>query len=159
MKKWVMSRRDSAGKVEEVEKALRRPLDLSKSAQAECAEPAPGVVFVTLGEMTFVQAEGRTFPYLGSQAALALVPSATVDEGAIRFVLNGADIMRPGIRKMDDWGEAGGLVAVREEKKGRAISVGTTTLSGKEAQEMKKGSCIKNLHHVGDRYWELHKTL
>ncbi|HYC27101.1 MAG TPA: hypothetical protein VEB67_03670, partial [Nitrososphaerales archaeon] len=79
MKKWVMSRRDSAGMVEEVEKAVRRTLDLSKSAQAECAEPAPGVVFVDLGGMTFVQAEGRCFPYLGSPGALALVPSATVD--------------------------------------------------------------------------------
>lgn len=159
MKRWVLSRRDSADLIQKIESSLGLSLNLSKSAQAQCAEPEEGVVFVALDGVEFVQTGGSYLPYLGSPAAVALFPSAVVDEGAIRFLLNGADVMRPGIRKLDDWGDRGRVVVVKEEKKGRAIAVGPSEVSGSEAQALSKGSCIKNSHHVGDRYWNAHKAL
>jgi len=159
MKKWVLSRRDSAEMISKIEASLVLSLQLPKSAQANCAEPEEGAVFVVLGGFEFVQAGEAFFPYLGSPDALALFPQAVVDEGAIRFLLNGADVMRPGMRRFDDWGPAGRMVVVKEEKKGRAIAVGTGLVSGSQAKEMTKGGCLKNLHHAGDRYWNLHKAL
>ena len=159
MKKWVLSRRDSADIISKVEGSLGVSLQLPKSAQAECAEPGEGATFVVMDRYEFVQAGDAFLPYLGSQTTLALFPQAFVDEGAIRFLLNGADVMRPGIRKFDDWGAAGKMVVVREEKKGRAVAVGTSLVSSSEAQGMSRGGCVKNLHHVGDRYWNLHKAL
>lgn len=159
MKKWVLSRRDSAEMIGKIEESVGRSLGMPKSAQVECAEPETGVVFARLDSLEFVRAGERFVPFLGSKEAMALLPEAVVDEGAIRFLLNGADVMRPGVRRMDSWGGAGRLVAVREEKKGRAIVVGLSTVSGEEAQAMAKGSCLKNLHYVGDRYWELHKRV
>lgn len=159
MKKWVLSRRDSAEMVHRIESSLGKALNLPKSAQAECAEPEEGVVFVNLDILTFVKTEDRFVPFLGSPKVLELFPSAVVDVGAIRFLLNGADIMRPGIRKFDDWGSPGAIVVVKEEKKGRAIAIGLSTVSGSEASAMTKGSCLKNLHYVGDRYWNLHKMV
>lgn len=145
--------------ISSIEGSLGLSLDLLKSAQARCAEPEEGAVFVGLDDYEFVRAGGTFFPYLGSQATLALFPQAVVDEGAIKFLLNGADVMRPGIRKLDEWGPAGKMVVIREEKKGRAIAVGPSVVPSSEAQGMTKGSCVKNLHHVGDRYWNLHKSL
>jgi PUA domain protein len=159
MKKWVLSRRDSAETIQKIELSLGKALNLPKSAQAECTEPEEGVVFVNLDSLTFVKADDRFVPFLGSPKVLELFPSAVVDEGAIRFLLNGADVMRPGIRKFDDWGSPGAIVVVKEEKKGRAIAIGLSTVTGSEASAMTKGSCLKNLHHVGDRYWTLHKTV
>jgi malignant T-cell-amplified sequence len=159
LKKWVLSRRDSGEMVSNIETSLVLSFGLQKSVQVSCSEPEEGVVFADLAGFEFVQTGGRFFPYLGSQATLALFPGAVVDEGAIKFLLNGADVMRPGIRKLDDWGPAGRMVVVREEKKGRAVAVGPSTVSGSEALGMTKGSCIKNLHHVGDRYWNLHKSI
>jgi PUA domain protein len=159
LKRWVLSRRDSVEMISKIESALGLSLNLGKSAQAQCAEPEDGAVFVTLEKFEFVHPDDSFFPFLGSQDALALFPSAVVDEGAIRFMLNGADVMRPGIRKLDEWGDAGKMVVVREEKKGRAIAVGPSLVSSAEAQGMSKGGCIKNIHHVGDRYWTLHKAL
>jgi PUA domain protein len=159
MKTWVVSRRDSAEMVQKIESSLGRTLNLPKSAQAECVEPEEGVVFVNLDGLTFVKAEERFVPFLGSPKVLEMLPSATVDEGAIKFLLNGADVMRPGIRKLDDWGSPGTIVVVKEEKKGRAIAIGLSTVSGREASTMTKGSCLKNLHHVGDKYWTLHRTI
>ena len=159
MKKWVQSRRDSADTISKIEGSLGLSLRLPKSAQALCAEPEEGAIYVTVGGYEFVQSGDTYFPYLGSQATLALFPQAYVDEGAIKFLLNGADVMRPGIRKLDDWGSAGRIVVVREEKKGRAIAVGLSIVTSADAQAMSKGGCIRNLHHVGDRYWNLHKSL
>ncbi len=145
--------------IEKVQNSLAVVLSLPKSAQASCAEPDEGVVFVTLDGYEFVQKGGAFVPFLGSQGALSLFPEAVVDEGAIRFVVNGADVMRPGIRRFDDWGAAGKTVVVKEEKKGRAIAVGAALVPSEEAKGMSKGGCLKNLHYVGDRYWELHKTV
>ena len=159
MKKWVLSRRDSAETIARIESSLGLALGLPKSAQAQCSEPEEGAVFVALDAFEFVQAGENYLPYLGSQPTLALFPQAFVDEGAIKFLINGADVMRPGIRRFDDWGPAGKMVVVREEKKGRAIAAGPSTVSSEEARGMSKGGCIKNAHHVGDRYWNLHKSL
>ena len=159
MKKWVLSHRDSAETISKIESSLGLDLKMSKSAQAHCSEPEEGAIFVALDGFEFVRTGESYLPYLGSQATLALFPQAFVDEGAIKFLLNGADVMRPGIRKFDDWGPAGRMVVVREERKGRAIAVGPSTVSSAEAQEMSKGGCIRNAHHVGDKYWTLHKSL
>lgn len=159
MKKWVLSRRDSAEMISKIESQLGLSLDLRKSAQAQCAEPEDGTVFVGFNGYEFVQAGERFFPFLGSQETLALFPAAVVDEGAIKFLLNGADVMRPGIRKFDEWGPAGRMVVVREEKKGRAVAVGPASVTSSEAQTMTKGGCVKNVHHVGDKYWNLHKSV
>jgi PUA domain protein len=145
--------------IAKIESALSLALNLPKSAQAQCSEPESGVVFVVLDGCEFVQSGESFFPFLGSQETLALFPQAFVDEGAIKFLLNGADVMRPGIRKLDDWGEAGRMVVVREEKKGRAIAVGPAAVASSEALAMTKGSCVKNIHHLGDRFWNLHKAL
>ena len=159
MKKWVLSRRDSVEAISKIETSLGISLNLSKSAQAQCAEPEDGVIFVSLDNFEFVDSREVYFPFLGSAPSVALFPSATVDEGAIKFMLNGADVMRPGIRKFDDWGPVGRMVVVKEEAKGRAIAVGPSTVTSADAQGMSKGGCIRNLHHVGDRYWNLHKAL
>ena len=42
----------------------------------------------------------------------------------MKYILKGADVMRPGIVKYDEWGEKDALVVVRDEKKGRGLAVG-----------------------------------
>jgi PUA domain protein len=145
--------------IQNVESSLGVRLDLSRSAQANCEEPVEGIVFVHLGEMVFVKAASGFVPFLGSAESLALFPSVTVDDGAIKFLLNGADVMRPGIREFGEWADSGRAVVVREEKKGRAIAVGVATVASSEAREMSRGICLRNVHHVGDKYWNLYKTV
>jgi PUA domain protein len=159
MKKWVLSRHDSMDMVGKVEASTGLALGLGKSAQAKCEEPEEGVVFVNLDGFTFVQTGEGYLPFLGSKETLDLFPSATVDEGAIKFMLNGADVMRPGIKSFDQWGDAGRIVVVKEEKKGRAIAIGKATVSSGDATSMTKGVCLKNVHHAGDRYWTLHRQV
>jgi PUA domain protein len=88
-----------------------------------------------------------------------MLPSAKVDSGALKFILNGADVMRPGIRSYDDWGPVGRVIVIRDEQKARGIAVGRTLVESKEMAVKAKGPCIQNLHHVGDKFWNLYKTI
>ena len=84
--------------------------------------------------------------------------SVTVDKGAIRFVANGADIMRPGITVIDSTIQKGDIIKIQEEIHGRALAVGQAMYDAVEMQSMTKGKVIKNIHTVNDPIWEFSKT-
>ena len=166
MKRQVVSKHDSRDLIADVERSAGIHLDVPRSAQVEILEPDDQTRFVVIdGRFTFVSEGEATagaksyLPFVGSPEAVGLFPSASIDEGAVKYIIKGADVMRPGISKYDEWVEAGKLVVVREDKKGRAAAVGRTTVSSAEMAELKKGNCIKNLHHAGDKFWNAYRTI
>jgi PUA domain protein len=162
LKRQVVSKHDSRDLIAEVERSAGIHLDVARSAQVEILEPGDETKFVIIdGKFTFVSGGtgGGYLPFVGSPEAVALFPSVTIDEGALKYIIKGADVMRPGISKYDEWGEAGRLVVVREDKKGRAAAVGRTSVASSEMAELKKGNCVKNLHHAGDKFWSAYKTI
>jgi len=135
-------------------------LDVSRSSQVEIVEPQPGLTFLVIdGRHTFVEKDGALIPFVGSQPTLALLPSAYIDEGAIKYILKGADVMRPGIVRYDQWGEKETLVVVRDDKKGRGLAVGRASVPSEEMAGLSKGVSIRNLHHAGDGFWESYKLI
>jgi len=97
-------------------------------------------------------------PFLGNQQDLMRFPSVTVDRGAIKFVCNGAKVMRPGIVNFDLF-RKGEIVAVKEQTHGRAIAVGLALEDSESAKEMTKGFVIDTIHYVTDRIWEAYKKI
>lgn len=83
------------------------------------------------------------------------LPSVYVDAGATPRILNGADVMVPGIRKVDGSFEAGSKVLVREIEKGRPLAVGVALMSSSEISGSSRGKAVLNVHYVGDEYWYL----
>lgn len=77
-----------------------------------------------------------------------------VDDGAIKHILNGADIMAPGIIDADDDIKKGDTVWVRDER-GTPIAVGLALINGEEMKKMMKGKAIRNIHHTGDKLWKI----
>lgn len=160
MKRHVVSKHDSKELIAEVERACGVQLGVPRSGQVEILEPDEETKFVIIdGRFTFISTPEGYFPFVGSAEAVGLFPSLTIDEGALKYIIKGADVMRPGITKYDDWGEAGRLVVVREEKKGRAAAVGRTLTTSAAMAELKKGNCVKNLHHAGDKFWAAYKKI
>ncbi len=78
----------------------------------------------------------------------------TVDEGAIQFIVNGADIMAPGIVDTDITIEIGDPVWIKEEKYGKAIATGLSIMKGEEMIKSKSGKAVINIHYVGDKLWK-----
>ncbi|RNJ25621.1 RNA-binding protein [Halosegnis longus] len=77
----------------------------------------------------------------------------TVDAGAISFVSDGADVMRPGIVEADSDIEAGDLVAIAEESHGKVLAIGRAQVDGSEMVG-DSGKVVESLHHVGDDLFE-----
>jgi PUA-domain protein len=79
----------------------------------------------------------------------------TVDSGAISFVSDGANVMRPGIVEATDDIEPGDLVVVVEETHGKALAVARADTDGDDMVG-DSGKVLENLHHVGDDLYEFH---
>jgi PUA domain protein len=91
-------------------------------------------------------------PFLTVQGANAYPPQrriVTVDAGAVQFVSDGADVMRPGIVDADEEITAGDLVVVNEESHGKFLAIGRARVDGDEMLG-EEGKVVDSIHHVGD---------
>jgi PUA domain protein len=95
-------------------------------------------------------------PFVTVRGANAHEPErgvVTVDAGAVSFVSDGADVMRPGIVEADEAVGAGDLVAVAEEAHGKVLAVGRALVDGDEMLG-DQGKVVESIHHVGDDLYE-----
>jgi malignant T-cell-amplified sequence len=98
--------------------------------------------------------ESEYFPLLKDQVILPLLSGATVDAGAVKFVCNGAKIMRPGIVSFSGNFSQGEIISIKEATHSKAIAVGRSLQDRQSLDAAKKGPAIDNLHYVGDKLWE-----
>jgi len=95
-------------------------------------------------------------PFVTVHGANAYDPEkgvVTVDAGAVSFVSDGADVMRPGIERADDGIEAGDLVAVAEATHGKVLAIGRAMTDGGDMVG-DSGKVVESIHHVGDDLYE-----
>ncbi|PSP97479.1 RNA-binding protein [Halobacteriales archaeon QS_4_70_19] len=95
-------------------------------------------------------------PFLTVQGANRFEPGrriVTVDAGAVSFVSDGANVMRPGIVEADEAIDPGDLVVVAEETHGKVLAVGRADVAGDEMPG-DGGKVVDSLHHVGDDLFE-----
>jgi len=97
-------------------------------------------------------------PFLEDIHILEKFPSVMVDMGAVKFVCNGANIMRPGITKFTEF-EKDQIVCVIEESQKKFLSVGISCASSSEMESSQKGEVIKNMHYISDKFWENRKEI
>ncbi len=81
-------------------------------------------------------------------------PKAQVDGGAVKPIINGADVMRPGVRQITGEFKKGDVVFIVDEKN-RVISIACALYDRGEIEQMQRGKVFVNLHHLGDDIWRL----
>lgn len=77
-----------------------------------------------------------------------------VDEGAVRFLANGADVMAPGVSGADGEIAEDDWVYVRDARHKRPLVVGRALMSGPDMTVADKGKAVNTLHYVSDNIWE-----
>jgi len=77
----------------------------------------------------------------------------TVDNGALPYIMNGADVMKPGIVYADEDIKEGDFVYVTVEGKESPIAVGVALVDGPEMVG-EKGKAVKTIHHLKDDVWD-----
>jgi PUA domain protein len=110
--------------------------------------------------------EGRPYgvmvdnsPYLNVEGLRFYKPTkkfVTVDDGAIKYILNGADVMSPGIIEADYEIKSGDLVWARDERY-LPLMMGRAYITGDEMVLQTKGKAVENLHHIQDELWKISK--
>ena len=118
---------------------------------------AERTLLLTGKDLAILDLAGMYLPFLSCASLLEKFPAVGVDKGAIRFVCNGADVMRPGI--VSHGGFAMGDVVCVTEPGGKYLAVGKAMVDSEDLQAMERGNAVKNLHYISDRYWEAGKPL
>jgi len=148
-------RSDAIGEIQDaLDSQLGVALDADSFEKVELTGGDWDVVLVD-GEPLVFYLDGE--PFLTVRGANEFPPTkrtVTVDAGAIQFVSNGADTMRPGIVETTDDIEKGDLVVINEESHGKFLAIGRALV---DADEMtgKEGRVVESVHHVGDDLYEL----
>jgi malignant T-cell-amplified sequence len=144
------------------EASQRLKLDLDamfgNKANVEVVESEAGHLYLIGGKPIMFKAES-VLPLLGFTEFINASPKITVDMGAVPFVCKGANVMAPGIRKVEGEFAKGDLVIILDEKHGKALALGESMLDAAALRETKKGPVIKTLHYVSDKYWDAAKLL
>ena len=113
-------------------------------------------ILIINNEPLFFYYENKLIPSLHLLLKTNTLKKVIVDMGAVKFVVKGADIMRPGIVKIDEGIEKDEIISIIDENYGKPVALGRALLSGKEMQEATSGKVVQNIHYVGDRFWNYH---
>jgi PUA-domain protein len=125
----------------------------------EVAEADVGEIYLVNGNPLFFKAKEKVLPTLLFQDFALQAPKVVVDMGAVPYVCNGADVMAPGIVRVEgDFGK-GGLVLVVDEKHGKPLALGESLSDSESVRNTKQGAVIKNVHFVSDKIWNFARTL
>ncbi len=82
-----------------------------------------------------------------------ILPTVTVDMGAVKFVVNGADIMRPGIVDIGTF-DSGEFIVIIDVNNKMPLAVGIANMDSSEMESVSSGKVVKNIHYVGDEIWK-----
>jgi PUA domain protein len=131
-----------------------------KRTRIEVVELIPkGELILLNNEAAFIQVEEEFFPTLLNTSSLDELPVVTVDMGAIPYICNGADVMAPGLVKIEGDFTVADVLVVVEERFSKPIAVVKALYAAKEVAEKKRGKIAINLHYIGDVFWEAFKRL
>lgn len=83
------------------------------------------------------------------------MPKIVVDIGAVKHILNGANIMAPGVVSIEGSFTKDDVVLVVDEKYRKPLAIGLALYSSTEISNMRRGKVVLNIHFVGDRIWKL----
>jgi malignant T-cell-amplified sequence len=97
-------------------------------------------------------------PHLTEDGILETFPFVVVDMGAVGFICNGANVMRPGITHIENFAMSE-IVVIKDKMHQKKLAIGIARFDSEKMKALDKGPVITNLHYVGDIFWNLKKGL
>ena len=156
MKSNLISKSETAKLLEKISK--RWNISFPKIKNLRVHQISEQAQIITGNEMKILNIDDEYMPFLSETELLKKFPYVMVDMGAVKFMCNGANVMRPGIKKHSDF-EKDNTVCIIEESQNKFLAVGKALVSSQDIENMEKGEIIKNIHYISDKYWEIGKTI
>jgi PUA-domain protein len=146
-----------AGVMEELRTQIGEGAELFRSERMEKVETnSPFTLYLIHRQPLLMRYQTWVFPTLkGALEHPFPQKRVTVDQGAIPFLVNGADVMRPGIRSVSDDVKAGAPVLIMEEVHQKPIAVAVARFDAEQMRSETNGKMCKTIHFVGDLLWRL----
>ncbi len=144
-----------AKKVSNIIEPLVEDVSALQGSVLEIAETdqGPNLIFVN-GKPFLLIFENE--PFFTVRGAIELCPKdrlVVVDSGAVSYIVNGADVMAPGVVEADPKIVPGDMVVVMEERYRKPLAIGQALVPGTEMYGT--GKVVKSIHHVGDNLWDM----
>ena len=133
-------------------------IEIPKAKNLKMYRIMDNVQIFTANDIMILKIEEAYLPFLSQTSLLEKFPHVLVDMGAVKFMCNGANVMRPGIRSHSEF-DREQVVCVIEESQHKFLAVGKSLVPSSELETMEKGEVIKNMHYISDKYWEIGKTI
>ncbi len=133
-------------------------IELPKAKTLVLHELDDSTSMITGDNITAIRIGEIYLPFLSEVGLLEKFPKAVVDSGAIKFVCNGANVMRPGIKKFTEF-QKDDIICVVEEVHNKFLAIGKALVSSEDMANISKGEVVKNLHYISDKYWEAAKLI
>lgn len=76
-----------------------------------------------------------------------------VDDGAVKFLAKGADLMRPGIEEIEFGFEKDDIIQIKNKKLPKVLALGIAMYSDKKINEMTQGKVVQIYHYIGDEFY------
>ena len=92
-------------------------------------------------------------PTFLSNEILDTLPKIVVNMGAVPHLCNGADLMAPGVVRIEKDYSKGSYVVVVDERHNKPLAIATALEDAQSARNMKHGKIARNIHYVGDALW------
>ena len=102
---------------------------------------------------SFFYYEKKLVPTLHILQNKNILRKVVVDMGAVKFLISGADVMRPGLKEIDPLIKEGEFVLVVDINHKKALCVAIALFSGEQMQKQTIGKVLKNIHFIGDETW------
>jgi len=151
-----MQKQLSKSEIKKINKELKEQYNLddffSKKEKIEIENNEHKIIKKN-GEICFFYYKNRIIPALKTILENNFLKKITVDMGAVKFVISGADIMRPGIISINDNIKENEIIAIVDEKHNKPLAIGIALLNSEEMREQTQGKSIKNIHYIGDKLW------
>lgn len=133
-------------------------IDIPKIKNLKVYEIDNETQLITGDEIKILKIKDDYLPFLSENSTLKKFPYVQVDMGAVKFMCNGANLMRPGIKKFSEFSKDD-IVCIVEESQNKFLAVGKSEVDSSELEDMERGEVLKNLHYISDKSWEISKTL
>jgi len=105
-----------------------------------------------------IEKSGLVFPTLIERYSVGIldyIPYIIVDMGAVHHIVNGADVMRPGVREVYGEFSENDVIIVKDEKNKKPIAIGKALVDYIHLRSMIKGKVAENIHYIDDKLWRL----
>lgn len=154
MKRQHLKKRDIRQLEESLKELYALDISLPKKGRVERVALKHTELIVVEGKPWFFTSEdGAVVPTLHFLLEQQILKSIAIDMPAVRFITNGADVMRPGIVQIDEGITKGEVICITDEQHHKPLAVGITLFSSQEMEKLDSGKVIKNIHYVGDEIW------